>query len=91
MNKSTLQLHEGNNCDLMKMIFEHISTRISGMKSGEKTTCRGLFDSWVWDAFPASDRRHSIGPFVSMVVAEGKVPLTFVGFNHARHNLYRKM
>jgi hypothetical protein len=91
MSNSITQTQEGNGYDLTTMIFEHISARISRMKSSEKATCRALFDSWVWDAIPSSDRQHSIGPFVSMIVAQGKVPLEFAGFNSARHNLYRKM
>ena len=91
MYTSTHQPHESNNYDLMKMIFEHISTQISLMKPGEETTCRRLFAPWVWDAIPTSDRQHSIGPFVSMIVAQGKVPLVFAGFTRARRNLYRKI
>ena len=91
MNISTHQTHQSNGYDLMKVIFEHVSNRISRMESGERTTCRGLFEPWVWEAIPATDRRHAIGPFVSMIVAQGKVPLEFAGFNHARRNLYRKM
>jgi hypothetical protein len=91
MNIRSHQPHKDSNYDLMRMIFEHVSNRISRMESGEKTTCRGLFEPWVWEAIPISDRRHAIGPFVSMIVAQGKVPLEFAGFNQARRNLYQKM
>ena len=91
MNISSYQLHKSCNYDLLKIILEHVSNRISRMKPGERTTCRGLFEPWVWEAIPTSDRRHAIGPFVSMMVAQGKVPLEFAGFNQARRNLYRKI
>ena len=76
--------------DHMKFIFEHVLPRIALMEPGEITDCEGLFDPALWKAVPPSDRRHVFGRPISMLVAQGKIPLEFAGFNRARHNLYRK-
>ena len=76
---------------ILELIKENIIDRTSTMKSGEQIDCEGLFEPWVWSTIPAADRRHFIGPYVSRLVHQRKVPLEFVGFNHRRHNLYRKL
>jgi hypothetical protein len=57
------------------------------MKRGEITDCEGLFDPELWNAAPPSDRRHVFGRPIAMLVAQGKIPLEFAGFDRARHNL----
>ena len=73
------------------MNLEHISDRTSMMNSGEPIEYQGLFESWAWHAIPANECRHYIGPYVSLLVRQKKVPLEFAGFDHRRHKLYRKL
>lgn len=79
------------NDEHLQFILEHITPRISRMELDEVTDCEGLFDPELWNAVPPSDRRHVFGRPISMLVAQGKVPLEFAGFNRSRHNLYRKI
>lgn len=79
------------NQDHIQFIYDHVSPRISAMESGQITDCKDLFDKELWDAVPPSDHRHVFGRPISMLVAQGKVPLEFAGFNSKRHNLYRKI
>ena len=74
----------------MKEILEHIIPRIALMESGGLTDYEGLIDPAVWSDVPAPERQHAFGRPISMLVAQGKIPLEFSGFNRARHNLYRK-
>jgi len=76
---------------ILELIKENIIDRTSTMKSGEQIDCEGLFEPWVWRTFSATDRRHYIGPYVSRLVHQRIVPLEFAGFDHRRHNLYRKL
>lgn len=76
--------------DYDEMLREHISEPISSMEPGEETDCEGLIAPEVWLPVPPPERRRAFGIPVSRLVAEGKVPLEFAGFNRKRHNLYRK-
>ena len=76
--------------DHMQFIYEQATPQISAMEFGQITDCKGLFIPELWNAVPPSDRRHVFGRPISMLVAQGKLPLEFAGFNRKRHNLYRK-
>lgn len=78
------------NNEHMNFILEQATPQISAMELGEEATCEELFDPGLWDAVPPSEHRHVFGRPISMLVAQGKVPLEFSGFNRKRHNLYRK-
>jgi hypothetical protein len=78
------------NNEHIQYIFDHISPRLVLMKPGEVTTCEGLFDPELWNAVPPFEHRYVFGRPLSLLVAQGKVPLEFAGFNRKRHNLYRK-
>jgi hypothetical protein len=79
------------NNEHMKFIYEEVIPRISLMEIGEITDCKDLFDPVLWDAVPPPEHRYVFGHPISMLVAQGKVPLAFAGYNSARHNLYRKI
>jgi hypothetical protein len=74
----------------IQFILEHITPRITAMELGQITDCKDLLDKELWDAVPPSERRHVFGRPLAMLVAQGKMPLEFAGFNSRRHNLYRK-
>ena len=78
------------NNDHMQFILEHVSPRIALMEPGDVTDCKDLFDPELWNAVPPHEHRYVFGRPISMLVAQGKVPLEFSGFNRKRHNLYRK-
>ena len=72
-------------------VLEHTTPRAARMCLGEVTDCEGLIDPGVWNDVPAHERRFAFGRPVSLLVAQGKLPLEFAGLSRARHNLYRKI
>lgn len=76
--------------DHIQFVFVHVMARLALMESGQITDCEGLFDPELWDSVPPSERRYVFGKPIAMLVAQGKLPLEFAGFNSKRHNLYRK-
>ena len=79
------------NNEHMQFILEDTNPRVSAMEQGQITDCKDLFDPALWDAVPPSEHRYVFGRPISMLVAQGKIPLEFAGFSSSRHNLYRKI
>lgn len=79
------------NNEQLETIAMLITPIVSRMELREISDSEGLFDWELWNDIPASDRRYVYIIPISMLVAQGKVPLEFVGFNSKRHNLYRKI
>jgi len=49
------------------------------MESGGQIEYQSLFVAWVWSTIHAADRRHLIGPYVSILVRQRKLPLEVPG------------
>ena len=77
--------------DHLRFILMHVSPHIAQMRSGEVTDCKGMFDPELWHAAPSDEHRHVFGRPIAMLVAQGKIPLRFIGFDRSRHNLYEKI
>ena len=77
--------------DHIQFIYDHVLPRISSMELEQITDCKDLFDPDLWNAVPPFERRYVFGRPIAMLVAQGKLPLEFAGFNSKRHNLYRKI
>jgi hypothetical protein len=79
------------NDDHMQFIYDIAMEQCENMKYDEIRDCKGLIGPEVWNIVPPSERRHVFGRPLAMLVAQGKLPLEFAGFNRKRHNLYRKI
>jgi hypothetical protein len=74
----------------LEFIHEITMERIDLAKPGEIRDCEGWIGPEAWSLVPPTDRRHVYGRPLAMLVAQGRLPLEFVGFDSKRHNLYRK-
>ena len=70
----------------LEIIMENIIDCILTMKSGEQIEYRGLFEAWVWSTIPAADRRHFIGPSMSLLVRQREMPFDFAFLDRKRYN-----
>ena len=93
MLKSTSIGHGDDGYDLYlnHEVRVQISPQISRMETGEITDYEGLFDPFILAITPPSSHMNVLSPIVSMLVAQGKVPLEVVGFNSELHELYRRI
>lgn len=64
---------------------------VSRMKLGEISDSEHLYDLELWNSFPPSERQHRYCHPISVLVAQGKVPLEYVRFDSELNNLYRKI
>ena len=76
--------------DHMQFINDTVMEQAEKAKSGEVRDCEGWIGPDVWGLAPPSERRHVFGRPLAMLVAQGRLPLEFIGFDSKRHNLYRK-
>ena len=79
------------NNEQLETIAMLIGPIVSRMELGEISDSEHLFDSDLWDSFPASEREYVYCHPISMLVAKDMVPLEFVGFDSKQNNLYRKI
>jgi hypothetical protein len=79
------------NKENIQYVLEHVTPRVQQMKLGGVSDCEGLFDLELWNAVPSEERRYVFGHQIALLVAQGKLPLRFVGFDRAHHNLYEKI
>ena len=92
MLKSTSICHGDGDYDLYlnHEVRVQVSPQISRMKSGDITDYEGLFDPFILAITPPSSHLNVLSPIVSMLVAQGEVPLEAVGFNSERNELFRR-
>jgi len=79
------------NNDHMQFILEQAFPNVAAMRTGEVTDCEGMFNTELWNIVPPDERRYIFGRPIAMLVAQGKLPLRFVGYDSKRHNLYQKI
>ena len=76
--------------DDLETISMLITPIVSRMDLGEISACDGLFDSELLNSIPATELQHIYHHSISVLVAQGSVPLEYVGFDSKRQDLYRK-
>ena len=77
--------------DHTQFILEQAYPHVSAMRHGEITDCEGLFDTELWNIVPPDERRYVFGRHIAILVAQGKLPLRFIGYDSNRHNLYERI
>ena len=68
-----------------------ITPAISHLELGEITDCEGLLDPEFWNAHPAPEQWILFCRPISVLVAQGAVPLEYVGFDREHNDLYKKI
>ena len=72
----------------MMELLSHIGTHINQLKPGDLSDSKGLFDPDLWEMSTPFHTRF--GSLIARLSEQRLIPLEFIGFTSARHNLYRR-
>ena len=83
--------HGENGLYLNHEVIVQITPRVHRMNPGDMADCYDLFDPWILEITPSLSHNRVLFPIVSDLVAQGKLPLEFVGINSEWQELYRRI